>query len=181
MQQVDVFVQVLLVLHQNPFFEVGEVVFSEPIQPVVLDPSHVVLEVGVHLGSVKDTVDHMAAEEADLYLVFEVAVNALVLVDQFEHVRGGGTVRDFEVLEGVLDNGAGEFVGEVLDADLGLNWVELAVRVVELFEPRHVVRLDVVQHRGELFALRELLPVPQLELHHLLGDFLSVQGFDDVV
>lgn len=134
MQQVDVLVQVLLVFHQNPFLEVGEVVFPASIQSVVLDPSHVVLEVGVHLGSIEDTVDHVAAEEADLYLVLEVAVDVLVLVDQFEHIRGGGAVGYFEVLEGVLDNGAGEFVGEVFDGDLGLDGVELTVGVVEFLE-----------------------------------------------
>lgn len=66
---------------------------------LALQPVDEVREIVRDLATVEDAVDHVAAEQTHLYLVSQVQVDLLVLVDALEYVRCCRTVREFQFVE----------------------------------------------------------------------------------
>ena len=104
-------------------------------------PLAVPLEVICDFLAVEDAVDHVAAEEAQLDLVAGVGVDLLVLVDGLEDVGSGRSVRELQLIEGVLGHLWLVALLEVFDVDLAQDVARLVVAVLEEQMRFHVLLL----------------------------------------
>lgn len=89
MQQGNIFLQVLLLLLQDPLLEVQEVESVWVVYPFPLQPVHEVREVLRDLVPYEYPVYHVTTKQTHLYLVTQVRLDAFVLVDCLEYVRCG--------------------------------------------------------------------------------------------
>ena len=83
----------------------------------------------------------MAAEEAQLDLVAGVGVDLLVLVDGLEDVGGCRSIRELQLIEGVLGHLWLVALLEVFDVDLAQDVARLVVAVLEQQMRFHVLLL----------------------------------------
>jgi hypothetical protein len=88
-QQDDVLVEVFFGIVGDPLLEVSEVILGGRDYLIApLQPFSVILEVQFDFILIKDTIDHVAAEQPKLDFIFEVAIHLLVLVHFLKYVRG---------------------------------------------------------------------------------------------
>lgn len=78
--------KVVLFLLKNPFFEENEIECVLILDVVNFQPLNEIWEILGNLLPNEDTVDRMAAKYPHLYLIFQVIVDILVLMNLFENV-----------------------------------------------------------------------------------------------
>jgi hypothetical protein len=60
----------------------------------------------------------MTTEQSDLNFVLQMAVNAIIFMDQFEKIGCSRSVGNLKIFKGVLHYVGGKFVSKILNVDL---------------------------------------------------------------
>jgi hypothetical protein len=94
-QESDVPLKVLLRFFQNPFLKVDKVERVRILYFLGFNPFNKEWKMIGYLFSVENSVDHVATEQPHFYFVTGMGINASVLVDGLEDVRGGRPIRKF--------------------------------------------------------------------------------------
>ena len=139
MKQSNIFLQVLLALWVNPLLKVNEVKSVIVMDSFRLEPLRKKREVLIHLFSVENPVYHVTAKQSHLYLVTNVAVYVLVLVNVLENVWSCWTVGKFQLVEYLLAYRWLVTLVEILYRHVAQNAIYLVVCVFV-----HYVRLHVL-------------------------------------
>ena len=164
MQFRNILLQIPLSLLMNPLFEVVEIKSIGVVDLPGLQPLNVVREIVTHLLPVEYSVDHVAAEQSQFYLVSCVGVDLLVFVDCLEDVRSCRSVCKFQLLERFLVDVCFVTPLEVFDGHLAQNVTHLTVHILEHKMSLHVLLL---KQSHKIFVLRSfsaLLPVILLNI-----------------
>ena len=82
----DILLEIVLCLLVNPLLEIVEVECVGVGDLLDRQPFFIAGEIVIDLFSAEDAIDHMTAEQPQLYLVAGVGVHFAILVDGFEDV-----------------------------------------------------------------------------------------------
>ena len=99
MQQGDILLQVVLSLLENPLLEINKIEGVGVADVLRLQPADEVGEIVWDLPPVEYPVYHVAAEQPHFYLVPQVQIDFLVLVDALEYMRSCRPVRKLQLIE----------------------------------------------------------------------------------
>ena len=128
------------------------------LDPLVLQPVYEMWEVVRDFLADEDPVDHVAAKQPHFYLVPQVQIDLLVLMDALENVRSCRSVREFQLIKTFLHNVQRVAFLEVLDRHVLNDVQNQSVSVLESELRFQLFLLEFITIFFVFFCLSAFLP-----------------------